>query len=242
MKFTRFLLSTATTALMSLASASTFAGVVWQEQGPPGAGDSIATAQITYDNAFKTLSNITGALTSEVLVSGGVLFQVDLYKIRIADVLNFSATTITNNTAFDTQLYLFDSAGKGVYTNDDDASDSLFRSLIPTGAALTTDTYFLAIALGASVALDELSNSVFLSGNFTDVLEGDPASGPLSSWAASPFGPDEATLSYDIELTGVTNAEIPEPAGLALAMTAAACAWYGRRRQQVKPALLAHHA
>ena len=90
------------------------AGFVWTEQAP-GAGDLLATAQATYDSAFNTLDTISGALTN---TTGA--YEVDLFRIRIADPAAFSATV--HGDPLDFALFLFDEAGLGVFMSDDNPS------------------------------------------------------------------------------------------------------------------------
>lgn len=210
------------------------AGFQWFEAGPTGAGDGLGTAQVTYSATYETLSGIHGGLATSGpdIFGGSPIYQVDLYKIRVADVATFSART-AGQTAFDSQLYLFDRDGKGVYTNDDDGFDLL--SLLPAGSVLgplAADVYYLAIAFGGYIALDAGDGSLFLGGSPTDVLGGDPLSGPLAGWARSyDNGNSEALYSYEIALTGATNAELPEPGVFALAGVALGAAGLARRRK-----------
>ena len=62
---------------------------------------------------FGPLTQITGTISSTT--------DRDMFEIFITGGGTFSATTVgTPGTVFDTQRYLFDSTGKGVYANDDD--------------------------------------------------------------------------------------------------------------------------
>ena len=210
------------------------AGFQWSEGSGVGAGDSLTTAQITYNNSFQALDVIRGGLTVAAFdpSGGNPIYQVDLFKIRVADVSTFSAATF-GATAFDTQLYLIDKDGKGVYTNDDNGFDLL--SLLPAGSALgplAADVYYLAIAFSGYLAQDALGASLFASGGSTDVLGGDAASGPLAGWVRSyDNGSAESLYSYEIALTGATNAELPEPATFALCGVALGAAGLARRRK-----------
>ena len=70
----------------------------------------------------------------------------DMYRICLPAGGTFSATTF-GGTVFDSQLFLFNSRGKGVYANDDIASS--VQSRLPAGTALTPQaqgTYYLAIS------------------------------------------------------------------------------------------------
>src|SRR5215211_4233216 len=59
-----------------------------------------------------------GPLTS---IEGNVssAADADMYKVCLTGGGDFSATTVGTNSDFDTQLFLFDSDGRGVYANDD---------------------------------------------------------------------------------------------------------------------------
>jgi hypothetical protein len=75
----------------------------------------------------------------------------DVFKIFLTGGQTFSATTSASSLAFnnfDSQLFLFDSAGLGVYANDDDTT-SPPQSTLPSAIAFTpaaAGIYYLAIA------------------------------------------------------------------------------------------------
>jgi hypothetical protein len=214
-------LTAAAIALPGWAQAS-----VWFESGPTGAGDLLNTAQITSTSGTNALTGISGSLTASVPVGGGPLYQVDLYQIRIGDFTTFSARTL--DTGFDTALYLFNATGFGVYMNDDMPDFSALTSLLPSGDAsgpMANGLYFLAVALGGFVAEDLNSLSLFLAGGFNDVLGSDPAAGMLAGWSSGFESTSESPLSYFIELTGATGAELPEPGTAGLLLAAALGLW-----------------
>ena len=69
----------------------------------------------------------------------------DLYRVCLEGGGSFSATTV-GGTELDTQLFLFDAAGLGVYGNDD--SQATRQSTLPAGHALTPSApgvYLLAV-------------------------------------------------------------------------------------------------
>ena len=71
-----------------------------------------------------------------------------MYQICLTGGGTFSAATVAPGSAtFDTQLFLFDSAGNGVYANDDSAGPGN-RSLLPVGGLSPAGggTYYLAIS------------------------------------------------------------------------------------------------
>lgn len=228
----RIKLAALTLAAALVLPASAVAGVVWNESGPSGAGDLLASAQTTYDSSYNTLSGISGTLTSSVPVGGSPRHQVDLYKIRIGDAASFSAKT--RDTGFDTALFLFNSSGLGVYMNDDMPDFSGLTSLLPAGDAnspVANGIYYLAVALGGFIAQDGSGFSLFTNGGgFNDVLGADPSSGALAGWADRFGSFSESPLNYFIELTGATTGELPEPGSLLLLLGAGLAAVVVRRR------------
>lgn len=222
----------AVAATAALPTAAT-AGIVWTETGADGAGDLLPTAQTVYDSAFNTLDEIIGTLKPTVGSDPNApIFQVDLYKIRINNFANFSAKTVSTEFSDDTALYLFNDSGFGVYMNDDNGVDSLstLPALTAAPSPLSNGIYYLAVALGGFIAEDGSSSSLFDTGNFTDVLSGSSGIGPLASWAPGSTSLQELFFAYDIELTGATNGELPEPGSLALLMAGGIGAWLARRR------------
>ena len=195
-----------------LSASVAHAGIIWQES-PPGAGSSIATAQVIDNSVSNELDGINGTLNAFTPQSGNPAFEVDIFRTYISDLLGFSARTVSSNPQDDTALFLFDSAGRGVAMNDDDSSSLL--SLLPLGMTGSAGYYFLAVAVGGFEAFDINNFSVFLAGGFSDVRLGDPTAGVLDSWA-SPFSSgSETAFSYQVLLSGAT-ADVPEPASLSL--------------------------
>ncbi len=95
------------------------------------AGSLPETAQATPAGA---LPAIRGTLSPD---------DVDLYAIYIANPAQFRATTRCL-TSFDTQLYLFDAAGRGVAFNDDSPEGGL-QSLLTGQCIRQPGIYYLAI-------------------------------------------------------------------------------------------------
>src|SRR5262249_47492303 len=126
-------------AALVLGSSPIFAGSLL-EIGD--AGESLLTAQIANSLPGGTpLTDILGTLEP-----GGA----DLFKIYLTGGQTFSATTTQSFllNAFDSQLFLFDSTGKGVYANDDDPN-SPPQSTLPSGIIYTPNAsglYYLAIS------------------------------------------------------------------------------------------------
>ena len=110
------------------------AAVTWQEQG--NAGSLPGGAQVVTGSG--SITAIHGTLTFRN--------DEDMYRICLTGGRTFSASTL-DGTAFDSQLFLFNSRGKGVYARDD--TESSLRSRLPAGTALTPQeqgTYYLAVS------------------------------------------------------------------------------------------------
>jgi hypothetical protein len=184
------------------------------------------------------VTNIQGSLD---LLDGQ---YISMFAIDITDFQDFSAQTLDVG-AFglpDTELFLFNSSGTGVYMNDDISGGDTFSCLPsatggnpcpfgqgglgPTSNAL----YYLAIADSADSPWDAASVYLFLSGSSTDLLGPDPSAGPIAGWDDGIFtAPDFDLNNYDISLTGVgTGTVVPEPAPWLLLLSALAGIWIFR--------------
>ena len=142
------------------------------------------------------LNSIAGSLSS--------IDTEDMYEICITDHNAFTAQVA--GSQFDTQLFLFDSIGLGVYSNDDD--QVIFGpSFLPSGhpnSPSADGTYYLAI----SEFDNEPNNAgglIFENVGFTAINAPDLAAGggsAITGWnGATDFG-DFGT--YSIVLTGVS--------------------------------------
>jgi len=177
-----------------------------------GAGSTPATAE-----------DLTGLFPTEIVgtLSGADPNDVSMFKISNLDPSNFSAMTVLPG-AFgipDTVLTLFDSAGVGIYLNDDISGSNTLSCLpspgpgnpCPTsGALLAAGFYYLAISRSANYPLDG-SNEIFAPVLSTDLV-GPSSFGPVDGWDDGSFtSPDTDLVNYDILLTG-TDGTVPEPA------------------------------
>jgi hypothetical protein len=98
-------------------------------------------------------ANITDGSGSLDLILGNLmdLTEVDMYQIEIIDALTFSAVTLGGVLdVTDPQLFLFDSAGRAVYSNDDAESGLIgSQSELTAGhpfGPTSTGIYYLAIS------------------------------------------------------------------------------------------------
>lgn len=171
-------------------------------------------------------------------IQGSIDGDADLFAIYLTAGTAFSATTTASGidyNFFDTVLYLFDAAGKGLIGNDDDGnvggSQSTLSSYIPTVSGL----YYLAIT-GASYTPVSGGSAIFpsLLGQGGNVAA-NPGAGALTGWSSltSEFG------EYEIQLVGASASaasDVPEPGSLLLAGAALGVAGLIRRRKPVTTA------
>jgi len=104
----------------------------WVEQGD--AGDTVEGVQRVAAPDQTVLGSISGTLEED---------GIDMFEFEICDPADFSATT-RGGTAFDTQLFLFDTAGFGVTFNDD--SGGVFQSTITGQFVPAPGRYILAVS------------------------------------------------------------------------------------------------
>jgi hypothetical protein len=202
------------------AAAAPAASVTWAEVGD--AGQTLATAQVTVGNLTDSLVAITGNISSAS--------DHDLFEIRITNGATFSATTVaTPGTLDDNQLFLFNSAGIGVYANDDSGGlgANYARAALPAGGAPTTLTpglYYLLIDASLSYPV---SSAGLIFPNFTltsvPVVASTAVDGPTGVGGASPLSGYTGTAAsfgtYTIDLTGAGVAIVPEPTSFVLLTT-----------------------
>jgi hypothetical protein len=163
------------------------------------AGDLPATAQ---NLSAGTVEVIDGAFTS-----GG---DADVYRLCLSGGKTFSASTVGGSER-DTQLFLFNAGGLGVYSNDD-AAFGVRTSLLPANHQYTpaaAGEYFLAIS---SYNRDPQSSlGPIFPDTFTPIVvdaRERGASEPVSEWAGLNRG---SAGSYRITLTGTTGCDSTPP-------------------------------
>src|SRR3712207_1203239 len=132
------------------------------------AGQTLGSAQTTGATGGQTLNTIFGTIANPG--------DADLFMITLTAPVNFSATTTFGGlTTLDTALFLFNSAGQAIYTNDD-ASGTSLQSTLPSGTSFTMSlaagTYFIGISLSGNEPIN-LSNQLlfaaFIGGNSSSV-------------------------------------------------------------------------
>jgi len=151
------------------------------------------------------VTSISGTLSNEN--------DIDLYKIFLAGNQTFSATTVGGSDV-DTQLFLFDATGRGVYANDDSSSN--FQSTLPAGHSLSPTeggSYYLGIS---SYDNDPSSGGgeIFDFGDLGPISAptGPGGGAPLSSW--NNFGSDSGAYTINVSGTAVTTPKlVVQPGG-----------------------------
>jgi hypothetical protein len=157
------------------------------------AGELPATAQ---DLAGAPVDAIDGAIATAT--------DQDLYRVCLEGGGTFSATTV-GGTDLDTQLFLFDAAGLGVYGNDD--SQATRQSTLPSSHELTPaapGVYLLGIT-PYDRDPGSLAGAIFGSGGVL-APTGLGALLPLSGWSGRAGLPG----GYRIELTGTAGCVPPD--------------------------------
>jgi hypothetical protein len=168
------------------------------------AGDLPATAQDVG----------SGAVTS-IMGSFETGSDADVYRMCLSDGASFSASTVAAPPR-DTQLFLFDADGIGVYSNDDTGL-AVHVSRLPANHRFSPSSggeYYLAVSAfnndpwsdGGEIFPDAFTPSLYPDG----VLDasGPGAAEPVSSWTAAPRG---ASGPYSINLTGTTACDSTPP-------------------------------
>lgn len=151
------------------------------------------------------LTTISGQLSTPT--------DVDLYEIFISGTVPFSASTVaTSANAVDaagipnTQLFLFDAVGQGLYGNDDTAGCNCRQSTIRPTTPLPAGVYYLGVGSYATEPVSTTGNifsDSFTTLDFTALETPLGANARLSNWR-SQSGIDVG--GYDITLTGVSGA------------------------------------
>ncbi|MFZ4576617.1 MAG: hypothetical protein ACOYN0_19725, partial [Phycisphaerales bacterium] len=170
--------------------------------GGGDAGDLPANAQVVAGSFELAIPQIRGTLTS-----GN---DVDMFQIDVCDIA-FAATTFPE-TAFDTQLFLFNNAGFGVVMNDDVPDglpgDNSLQSRISSALVPASGTYYLAVSRydtdpqnsGTDLWLDSPFNT-------ERAPDGPAAANAVNGWTANA----QAAGNYVIALSGACAVSMSPP-------------------------------
>jgi hypothetical protein len=206
------------------------AAFTWAESGSAGALPS--TAQTVLGSG--SLDLISGSLSVASTVAASNL--VDLYLISLTGG-SFTATTVgQKGTISDTELFLFDSQGRGVAFNDDASATDHRSTLSLSGVA--AGNYYLGVAFFDVEPRAAGGVNIFnpSSANRTQVLSAS-TSLPVTDYLVGTGGlPAQGTYTYEIALTGASGA-VPAPGGLLLAGVGGGCLLLFRscRRRRPQP-------
>ncbi len=182
---------------------------IWDETADGGgdAGQDLTSAQVV--GGTGNLPRITGHFGVD---------DVDMYRINICDIANFSATTAGTAPLLDTQLFLFNLDGTGVVMDDDapaglPGAGTLASSLDnSTGFITAAGDYYLAISRynidPTSFGLEIWANTPF---NVQRQPDGANALGILDGWMGSNINEG----AYRIDFTGTCRASSGPVCGLA---------------------------
>jgi len=158
-------------------------------------------------------------------------FAEAVFKIDLSAYQFFSAATVTvtgGHFGFgipDTELFLFDSSGNGVYANDDvSASNTLSFLPNPSGGLgpALNGIYYLGISFSADMPIDAVANELFSPSSSTDVVAANLGVGSIAGWDHNVFAsPDTDLIYYQIDVT----TGVPEPSTLVLLLPGLAAVW-----------------
>lgn len=178
------------------------------------AGESLSEAVTVASEQVMSLDSITGSLAGDA----------DLFQIFLTGGQTFSATTINADSLIgipiddtlgnpsdllgDSQLFLFDAQGNGIYANDDSFGSSQATLPSMSFAPVESGTYFLGIS---SFDFDPVSTGgEIFPDEPTDAVVGPTGPGgdlPLIGFA----GESTSSGSYTIALTGAQTIAAPAP-------------------------------
>jgi hypothetical protein len=207
-----WLIATSCATVLGLTATVAFAqqvGTTWVES--PDAGQSPRAAQLVVGNG--PLESIEGAIVPRAQRP-----DVDMFKICAGP--QFSATTV-GGADFDTQLFLFDRNGVGVYANDDSAGtvQSTLPASHPNRPNIRSE-YFLAISefdrdpVNANV--QRASKLIFPTFPFDEVFGRYTDTGAITGWGGFDGGGGDYTISLtDAEFLTRQARCVSEPSSLA---------------------------
>jgi hypothetical protein len=180
-------------------------------------------------------SGVLDAIRGTASITAGISIG-DIFRIFISDADEFSVSTLftqpgTNN--FDTQIFLFDSSGHGIATNDDaaDSAQSFLSSDSSPLSSITEGIYYVLIEGAGRYPVDAAGNLIF-----TNVLAGADADGVYTANAGAGIftaltGNSSEGGAYSLVFTGAEFIAIPEPATAGLLGASALIFWLTSRRR-----------
>jgi hypothetical protein len=187
----KILLGLVSSAILAVAAVSSALAAPYAETGD--AGDLPGTAQNTSGS---------GDLTAITGTAGGP--DADMYRICLTGGGTFSATTV-GGAGFDTQLFLFDSAGMGIEANDDTGGGGGLQSTLSAGglSPAARGVYHLAISRFDNDPVS-LGGQIFPDTPLTAVVgpTGPGGGQAISGWTGTLAVGGAVGGPYQITLTG----------------------------------------
>lgn len=136
----------------------------------------------------------------------------DAFRIRITNPAAFRASTV-GGASFDTQLFLFDSSGRGVTFNDDSTGlQSTITGMFVPGPGV----YTLAISAYDNDPRDVFNNQIWQDSPF-GVERAPDGPGAMNVLAAWDHSSGSNAGAYRIDLQGAECFIVPTPGAVALA-------------------------
>ncbi|MEO1403554.1 MAG: filamentous hemagglutinin N-terminal domain-containing protein [Cyanobacteria bacterium J06635_1] len=169
------------------------------------AGQALGSARSVVQASGPALTTLSGQLSTAT--------DVDLYEIYISGTEPFSASTVvspeTGQAANppNTQLFLFDATGRGLYANDNGPDCNCRQSTLLPESPLPAGRYYLGVASYAT-SPTSAAGAIFPNGfdtltfNTLATATGPGRSAPLNDWVSQP---GIEVGDYDITLTGVSG-------------------------------------
>jgi hypothetical protein len=196
-----------TRSVATAAIAVVFLGLAPSAFAVSESGDAGSLPSTAQDLGSGAATQILGSFTSGA--------DVDVYRMCLSNGTSFSATTV-GQSALDTQIFLFDSEGFGVYANDD-AGSGVRGSLLPANHRFSPPTggeYYLALSSfnndprsgGGEIFPDGFMPNLYPDSVVNAVGVGGDE--PIISWSGPTRG---AAGLYGVTLTGATACDTTPP-------------------------------
>jgi hypothetical protein len=196
-----------TRSAATAAIAAIFLGLAPSAFAVSETGDAGSMPSTAQDLGSGAVTQILGTFTDGA--------DVDVYRVCLSDGASFSASTV-DQTSLDTQMFLFDSQGFGVYANDD-AATLVHASRLPANHRFSPSAggeYYLALSSfnnDPRSDAGEIFPDGFMPNLYPDSVVNAVGVGggePIGFWSGPTRGP---AGDYGIDLTGTTGCDSTPP-------------------------------